>query len=95
MVVVVLLGLALVLALQLNNQALLASGIGAVLMAVYPLAKRYVPIPQLVLGVVFSWGIVVAWLAMSRSLREPVVWLLFAANFFLGSRLRHHLRLGR
>lgn len=34
----------------------------------YPLAKRYFPYPQLVLGVAFNWGVVVGGLQMGEML---------------------------
>ena len=47
--------------------------------ALYPFMKRYTHLPQLFLGIAFSWAIPMAFAAESNSL--PVgLWLLFAAN---------------
>ncbi|MEP7098724.1 MAG: 4-hydroxybenzoate octaprenyltransferase, partial [Dokdonella sp.] len=56
--------------------------IPAVLIAAsYPFAKRYFSIPQAYLGIAFSFGIPMAFAAMTNSL-PPIAWLLFAGNFF-------------
>ncbi|WP_310597217.1 4-hydroxybenzoate octaprenyltransferase, partial [Aeromonas aquatica] len=45
----------------------------------YPFMKRFIPIPQLVLGMAFSWSIPMAYAAQANAL-PPVAWLLFLAN---------------
>ncbi|OIN09561.1 4-hydroxybenzoate octaprenyltransferase [Oceanisphaera psychrotolerans] len=47
--------------------------------ALYPFMKRYTNLPQLFLGIAFSWAIPMAFAAQSNSL-PPGLWLLFAAN---------------
>ncbi|ELM3720975.1 4-hydroxybenzoate octaprenyltransferase [Aeromonas hydrophila] len=52
----------------------------ALLLAVcYPFMKRYIPIPQLVLGMAFSWSIPMAYAAQANAL-PAVAWLVFLAN---------------
>lgn len=52
----------------------------ALLLAVcYPFMKRYIPIPQLVLGMAFSWSIPMAYAAQANVL-PAVAWLVFLAN---------------
>ena len=51
------------LVLTLNRQAVLLSFAGLALAVVYPLMKRVLQAPQLVLGVAFSWGIPMAYAA--------------------------------
>lgn len=46
---------------------------------IYPLAKRWFPIPQLILGVAFSFGIPMAFMAVQNDI-PPLAWWLFAAN---------------
>ena len=41
--------------------------------------KRFIPIPQLVLGMAFSWSIPMAYAAQANAL-PPEAWLLFLAN---------------
>lgn len=49
--------------------------------ATYPLAKRFFPVPQLYLGIAFSFGIPMAFAAVLGTV--PLVgWLLFVANAF-------------
>ena len=48
---------------------------------IYPFAKRYVAMPQAVLGVAFSFGIPMAFAAV-QSRVPPVAWLLLLGNLF-------------
>lgn len=65
----------------LNAAAVQLAFVAVVIAATYPLAKRFVPIPQLYLGVAFSFGIPMAFAAVSGVV--PVVgWLLMLANAF-------------
>jgi len=67
------------LVLLTNRQTILLS-LGAVLVvAIYPFMKRFTNLPQLVLGIAFSWGILMAFTAQTGSL-PPVAFLLFVAN---------------
>ena len=47
----------------------------------YPFSKRFVPLPQLYLGVAFSFGILMAFIEHQGDL-PLVAWLLFSANLF-------------
>lgn len=47
--------------------------------ALYPFMKRFTHLPQLFLGIAFSWGIPMAFAAQSNTLPAGL-WLLFAAN---------------
>jgi 4-hydroxybenzoate polyprenyltransferase len=75
-------GLALVafmLVLTLNPLTISMSFAGIVLAVCYPFMKRFIPIPQFVLGLAFSWSIPMAYAAQAEAL-PPVAWLLFLAN---------------
>lgn len=50
-----------------------------VLAALYPFSKRWIDVPQAVLGVAFGWGTIMAWAAVQGRLAGPV-WLVFAAT---------------
>ncbi|MEP6608156.1 MAG: 4-hydroxybenzoate octaprenyltransferase [Burkholderiaceae bacterium] len=53
--------------------------IAVVIAATYPLAKRFFPVPQLYLGIAFSFGIPMAFAAVLDGV--PMVgWMLFVAN---------------
>lgn len=49
--------------------------------AVYPFTKRFISIPQAILGIAFSMGIPMAFAAVRDDV-PPVVWALMLANFF-------------
>ncbi|HUX73417.1 MAG TPA: 4-hydroxybenzoate octaprenyltransferase [Steroidobacteraceae bacterium] len=70
---------ALMLALQLNHLTLLLAIAGAFLAVTYPFIKRFLPLPQLYLGLSFGWGIPMAFAAESERLPQ-IAWLLFLAN---------------
>ena len=70
---------ALMLALQLNNATLLLAVAGGFLAITYPFVKRFLPVPQMYLGVTFGWGIPMAFEAQFEQLPH-VAWLLLLAN---------------
>jgi len=74
-----LLGLAAGLLWFLNPLTLLLSPMALLLAGVYPFCKRFIHIPQLMLGVAFGWGGVMAWAAVRNDL-ELSTWILFAAT---------------
>ena len=48
----------------------------------YPLAKRYVPMPQLVLGLTFNVGAIMGYTAVTGELNLPLTFLLYASSIF-------------
>lgn len=76
--VVLLLAAALALALQLNAAALRLAVVGAGLTLTYPFCKRFLPVPQLYLGLCFGWGVPMAFAAVQGSVPRAG-WLLLAA----------------
>ena len=71
--------LALLLVLTLNRQTILLSFAGAFIAVTYPLAKRFTNLPQVYLGVAFSWGIPMAFTAQDSPLM-PLAWWLLGTN---------------
>lgn len=63
----------------LNAAAIQLAFIAVAIAATYPLAKRFIPIPQLYLGVAFSFGIPMAFAAV-LGVVPAVGWLLMLAN---------------
>jgi 4-hydroxybenzoate polyprenyltransferase len=63
----------------LNTTAVQLAFIGVAIAATYPLAKRFMPIPQLYLGVAFSFGIPMAFAAVLGTV-PAIGWLLMLAN---------------
>lgn len=70
---------ALLLVLTTNLQTVLLSVVAVVITAIYPLMKRYTYLPQAVLGVAFSMGILMAFTAAQESIPN-IAWLLLIAN---------------
>lgn len=65
-----------------TNAATIAWSFAALAIAIaYPFAKRYVSMPQAVLGVAFSFGIPMAFAAV-QSRVPPVAWVLLLGNLF-------------
>jgi 4-hydroxybenzoate polyprenyltransferase len=67
------------LVLLLNPLARWLSPVALMLAGIYPLMKRWIQLPQAVLGAAFGWGTIMAW-AASRSTIELPAWLLFGAT---------------
>ncbi len=63
----------------LNPLTWLLSPVALLLAGLYPFCKRFLHIPQLILGVAFGWGGVMAWASVRNEL-EASTWLLFAAT---------------
>jgi len=75
----ILLGLAAGLLWFLNPLTLLLSPVALLLAGVYPFCKRFIHIPQLMLGLAFGWGGVMAWAAVRNKLELSTL-ALFAAT---------------
>jgi 4-hydroxybenzoate polyprenyltransferase len=72
--------LALLIALPLNRSALLLSLPAVALAASYPFAKRFHSMPQVHLGLAFSWGIPMAYAAVRGQVDWTEAGLLMGAN---------------
>lgn len=53
--------------------------IAVFLAAIYPFSKRWIHIPQAILGLAFGWGTVMAWAAVRGHL-DPPAWVLFGST---------------
>ena len=71
----------LVVLLQLERTAQLVALGSLILVAVYPFMKRITWWPQLWLGLVFSWGALVGWPAVTGEIETPALWL-YAGTIF-------------
>lgn len=71
--------LSFLLVLTMNPLTIKLSLVGVVLAFIYPFMKRYTQVPQLFLGLAFSWSIPMAWAAQANEL-PPVIWLVFGVN---------------
>jgi 4-hydroxybenzoate polyprenyltransferase len=81
MVFIVLLILALLLVLQLNTYCLWIAIFTALLTIVYPFCKRFTYLPQLVLGIVFNVGILMAFAAQQNQL-SALAWIIYISTIF-------------
>lgn len=66
------------LATMLNTPARMLAIVGAGLTIAYPFIKRYLSIPQFVLGAAFGWGVPMAFAAQTGTIPE-LAWLVFGA----------------
>lgn len=71
--------LALALVLTTRWEAVAWSAVGVLVAVIYPYTKRFLPLPQAVLGVAFSFGILIAFAAVTGGV-PLLAWLLLAAN---------------
>ena len=69
------------LVLTTNRAAIIWSFVALAIAILYPFAKRFVAMPQAVLGVAFSFGIPMAFAAVQSRLPN-VAWLLLLGNLF-------------
>src|SRR5687767_1686917 len=72
----VLIGIALAMVLQLDAATIRMSVIGAALAVSYPFFKRFFPLPQFYLGMAFSWGVPMVFMAERGSIPR-VAWIIF------------------
>ncbi len=80
-VAVVLLALAAVLLLFLNDLAIQYAFTAVFVAAIYPYFKRFFAMPQAILGIAFGFGIPMAF-ADTQGQIPGVAWMLFIGNFF-------------
>jgi len=69
----------LVLALMLKPMTLAVAAGGMLVACIYPLMKRYTYLPQVVLGIAFSWGLLMAYVEVEDTLPRSA-WVLFTAS---------------
>ena len=72
---------ALLLVLTTNLSTLMLAVAALCITCLYPWMKRLIWLPQAVLGVAFSWGILMAFTAVSNEINR-LAWLLLLANLF-------------
>ena len=68
-----------ILALYLNPLSFWLMAAAIPVIALYPLAKRMFPVPQLVLAIAWGFGVLISWSAVSEQL-EFSTWLLWGAT---------------
>lgn len=78
---IVLMGFSALLLFFLNNAARIAAVVSGALLCIYPYTKRYIAMPQLFLGIVFSMGIPVVCLNQGYDM-DIQIWVLLALNAY-------------
>ena len=73
----------LVVLLQLGRTAQFVALASLALVAAYPFMKRITWWPQAWLGLVFSWGALVGWPAVTGEIEAPALWLYAGAVFWV------------
>lgn len=71
---------ALGLALTLNEITQLLTLVGGVLVLTYPFFKRFFPLPQVYLGIAFTWSVPMAFAAQTGRLPPRMAWVMFMAG---------------
>ncbi len=68
---------AVIIILQCNWLAVFLSMFALIFVILYPLAKRFFAYPQIILGITFNWGTLIAWAAVNGNISiEPFLLLL-------------------
>lgn len=80
-VLLILLTLSFLLALLLNPLTFFLSVAALCFALLYPFAKRFTYFPQMILGMTFGWGVILAWTAVRNEL-SPTPFLIWAGNLF-------------
>lgn len=75
----VLIGIATGLVSLLNPLTIALAPVALLLAVLYPLAKRVMPLPQVILGIAFGWGAIMAWAAVRSEIGWPALGI-FAAT---------------
>jgi len=75
--------LAFALVLTTNALTIKLSIVGVILAAIYPFIKRMSSLPQIFLGVAFSWGIPMAYAAQTGAVPAIAGWLMLANLFWV------------
>jgi 4-hydroxybenzoate polyprenyltransferase len=78
-VIAVLLAFAAALLLMLSPLVTALSPVAVLLAAAYPFSKRVIPLPQVILGAAFGWGVIMAWAAARNTVEGPA-WLIYVAT---------------
>ncbi len=72
--------IALGLALTLNQRTQLLTIAGGVLVLTYPFFKRFFPLPQMYLGIAFTWSVPMAFTAQTGEWPPRMAWVMFMAG---------------
>ena len=74
---VVLLFIGLIILINLNIPAIILSLIIIPLLILYPLAKRFFALPQLILAMTYNWGSMIGWVTISSPYNFNIIFILY------------------
>ena len=72
----------LIILLQLNYEAIVLGLVITPLIILYPLAKRFFFLPQLILALTYNWGCFIGWVAMGSNVPFSSVLILYVSLIF-------------
>ena len=72
----------LIILLQLNYEAIVLGLVITPLIILYPLAKRFFFLPQLILALTYNWGCFIGWVAMGSNIPFSSVLILYVSLIF-------------
>ena len=73
-------GMGLIVLIQFNLQSIFIGFLITPLVLLYPLAKRFFIFPQLILGLIYNWGIFIAWTASGSSYSFKSILILYLST---------------
>jgi len=71
-----------ILLIFLPYNARIVACLGAVMLSIYPLCKRYISSPQIFLGLTYNLGIIIAWLSLGGGFGYQIITLYIACVFW-------------
>jgi len=74
--------LSLAILFQFNLKAIIFGLSSGILILIYPFMKRISYWPQLFLGIVFNWGVILSWLVLKNNINFEVILLYISAIFW-------------
>jgi len=76
----ILMGMGLIVLIQFNLQSIFIGFLITPLVLLYPLAKRFFIFPQLILGLIYNWGIFIAWTATGSGYSFKSILILYLST---------------
>ena len=75
-----LMGMGLIVLIQFNSQSIFIGFLITPLVLLYPLAKRFFIFPQLILGLIYNWGVFIAWIASGSGYSFKTILILYLST---------------
>ena len=75
-----LMGMGLIVLIQFNSQSIFIGFLITPLVLLYPLAKRFFIFPQLILGLIYNWGVFIAWTSTGSIYSFKTIFILYLST---------------